>query len=125
MTLGTLLPPITAATILNIFVFAGAWRSTQVEKRTGKAPWYLAVGITVYGLSNFAFLYFSKTRPLASAADIFGAALGAEALGVLIVYALVKGFIATRADTLRERAPMILAGAFLLFVIVAASLKTV
>ncbi len=118
MTLGALLIPITAATILNVFLFAGAWKAGQVERRTGVVPWYMIVGSTLYGVPLLAFLYWSRTRPLLTGWDIFGAALAAQIMGGAIVYLILQEVTAARSQTWKERAPMLGICALLIFVVV-------
>jgi hypothetical protein len=67
LTLTTLYPPIAAATILNVFLFALAWKGTQIEKREGESPWSLVLGMLAYLGALAAFIYFSLHRPLAGA----------------------------------------------------------
>jgi len=123
MNLATLLPPIVAATVLNIIVFALAWKGGQIERERGEAPWQLPVGMIAYGLPLLVFLYTSRSRPLTHGLDIFGAALGAEAMAAGIVYALAQGIGSAREQTCRERLPMVAVGGFLLLLAVGAMLK--
>lgn len=103
MTLGTLLPPIAIATVLNAFLFAGAWRATQTEKRTGQAPWYLTLGLAVYAAALGGFAYLSRGRTLSAGFDLFAAAMAGEAFGIVIVWALLNGFMFSRGYPKRQR----------------------
>lgn len=116
------MPPIVAATVLNIFLFAGAWKAGQVEKRTGAVPWYMYAGSVAYGLPLLVFLYYAQTRPLNSALDIFGVALVAEGMGAALVHGMVRELITAREQTWKERAPMLGICALLLFVVVTLAL---
>lgn len=124
MNLATLLPPIVAATVLNIIVFALAWKGGQIERERGETPWQLTVGMIAYGLPLLVFLYTSRSRPLTHGLDLFGVALAAEAMGGLIVTCLVQGIGSARAQPWRERLPMVAVGSFLLLIAVGAMLKT-
>ncbi len=110
MTAETLAPPVAAATILNVFLFALAWRATQEEKRRGEAPWSLTIGLLAYAVSLCAYGYSALGRPLAGAVDYFAVTLIGEALGASVVYALLHAFVLTRSQPIKNRAfPMILA----------------
>jgi hypothetical protein len=119
----TLTVPIAVATVISAFAFAGAWRATKMEKRTGAAPWYLSAGIVAYGLPLAAFLYFARSRTLTSGLDVLAAALAAQAIGAAIVYVITREVITARSQSWRERIPMICIGAFLLCVAVGGVLR--
>ena len=114
VTFATLYPPITAATIVSVFLFALAWKATQVEKRQGEAPWYLSAGLVAYVGALGLFLYFSLNRPLAGYFDIFATALAAEGTATVIVYGLLNAFVFLRGRSLRERAIPVAISTFLL-----------
>ena len=119
MTLTTLYPPIAAATILNVFLFALAWKGTQIEKREGEPPWSLVLGMLAYLGALAAFIYFSRHRPLAGGFDLFMVALGAQAMGGAIVYALLHAFIFSRGQRKADRAFAMVAAVFLAGIMVA------
>lgn len=120
MTTAALLSPIAAATVLNCFLFALAWRGDRTELRTGKTPWPLVLGIITYCAAVGGFLYFSGGAPLLTGFDRFMAALAGEALGALIMYALLYAFVHSRGQPWRDRAFPILGAVFLSGVMFAA-----
>lgn len=61
-----------------------------------------------------AFAIFSANRPLTTNADIFGAAVVAEAWAGLVIYALLNAFIFQRGQPLRTRGPAMAGAVFLL-----------
>lgn len=103
LTLGKLIGPIAAATILNAFWFAFIWRGHQHERRQGKMPWQHDLALGAYIAAAGAALYLTKSKPLTTGLDIFGAAFASELLGAVIVYGLLWGFVFTRGQPLRER----------------------
>lgn len=104
MTVAALLPPIAAATILNCFLFALAWRSDRAERQTGKASWRLVLGAVAYCAIVGGFLYVNRSAVLVTGFDRFMVALAAEALGAAIVSALLQAFVQSRGRPWRERA---------------------
>jgi hypothetical protein len=114
VTFATLYPPISAATIVSVLLFALAWKATQIEKRQGEAPWYLSAGLVAYVGAIGLFLYFSLSRPLAGYFDVFATALAAEGMAVVIVYGLLNAFVFLCGRPLQERAFPVAAAVFLL-----------
>lgn len=95
MTLAQLLAPVAAATIVNTLLGGAAWRATQIEKRTGRAPWYLGGGIAVYGLAAAMFVYAYRGAQITTGIEAFAVSLVAEALGVLVIYTLLHAVYRT------------------------------
>jgi hypothetical protein len=118
VTFDTLFAPIAAATILNVFLFAMAWRGHQIEGRDGKEPWQLVVGALAYLLALGGFLYLKIGQPLETPLDVFGTALAGEAMGAAIVFGLINAFIRLRGRPNRERIPAMIASVFLLWICV-------
>lgn len=104
MLLSALIPPIAAATIVNVFLFAASWRAHQVELRTGKTPWPLQIGFIAYALCLGGFVYLTGDTPLRGGFSLLMAALAAQAGGGVIVYALLHAFLFSRGQRRRERA---------------------
>ncbi|MCJ2016859.1 hypothetical protein MKK84_05355 [Methylobacterium sp. E-065] len=72
LTLAKLIGPIAAATILNVFLFAGAWRGHQTEMRIGKDPWWLGAGAVAYVFSPEVRWVGSYLKRLGSSAQVIG-----------------------------------------------------
>ena len=116
LTLGTLLPPIAAATVVNVFLFAGAWRVNQAEERQGKDPWPFVVGLLAY-VGCLTWLFYGRWKaPLAGWLDLFGATLISEAMGGLVVSAILHAFIFSRGQPTQNRVFAVIASALLLYV---------
>ncbi|KQP81130.1 hypothetical protein ASF60_22445 [Methylobacterium sp. Leaf113] len=113
-----------AATILNVFLFALAWKGTQIEKRDGEPPWSLVLGLLAYLGALGAFVYFSLNRPLVSGFDVFMVAFGAQAMGGAIVHALLHAFIFSRGQRKADRAFAFVGALFLAGIMVAGVLGT-
>lgn len=87
VTLVTLYPPIAAATVVNAFLFAGAWRLHQRESQQGRPATALqALALIAYPAALGLFLYYRGSGSLTGWSDYFGAALIGEAMGAGIVY---------------------------------------
>ncbi len=104
MTATALLPPIAAATVLNCFLFALAWRGNQAEHRTGETSWLLGAIIMGYSLALGGFFYLHRDAPLLTGFERFMAAVAAECFGGLVVFALLHAFVQTRGQPWRDRA---------------------
>jgi hypothetical protein len=113
ITLTTLYPPIAAATIINVFLFALMWRGSQIEKRTGKPPWPMILGLLAYGGSLACFFYVRNSHPLQDWPDLFGAALIGEAMGVVVTFGILNAFIFSRGQKKAERAAAFAGAVFL------------
>lgn len=110
----TLYPPIAAATVVNVLLFAAAWHGSQIEKRRGKTPWQLAVDIVTYAGSLVLFLFVKDKAPLFDWLDLFGAVLIGEAMGGLVVYAILHAFIFSCGQPTQNRVFAVLASGLLL-----------
>lgn len=115
---GYLIGPIAAATVLNAFLFAGAWRGHQVERQTGRDPWWSAVGLALYLAALGGFIYAYRGRHAADFFDIFLVTIAGQACGVVIVYSLLHAFVFTRGKPLKDRAFAMVASLWLLVVMV-------
>jgi len=113
MLLKQLIAPIAAATIVNVILFALAWRGHRQEKRQGKPPWPYEAGLVGYMLVAGAILYMTREGLLTSGLELFGAAMVSEGLGVGVTYTLVHAFILSRGRPWSERAFPIVASVFL------------
>lgn len=106
---GYLMAPIAAATVLNAFLFAGAWRGHQVERQTGRDPWWSGAGLGLYIVTLGCILYAYKGQEAVNLFDIFLITIAGQAYGVIIVYAVLYAFVFTRGKPFKDRAfPMIL-----------------
>lgn len=110
MYLAEIAAPVTAATVVSVFLFAGVWRANQIERVSGNAPWQLTAGVVAYGGLLAAFLIMSRGRHLTSRLDLFAASLAAQAFAGIIVYCLVDAFILKRSQPWRGRAQSALVG---------------
>lgn len=104
MTVTQLYPAIALATMVNIFVFAWAWRGHKIEQQTGQPPCWMYVGGIAYGGGMAAFLYFRHNAPLSTYLDYVLVALIGEAMGALGVYGIVNFFYLSRGLNGAERA---------------------
>ncbi|MCJ2063237.1 hypothetical protein MKK63_11000 [Methylobacterium sp. J-088] len=120
MTVSSLYPPIAAATIINVALFALAWRGHQAEARSGKAPWWLGFGAAAYAAFGALLVYLRRGQPIASSADLFGAAMVGEAMGALITYGLVYSFVLSKGRPWADRAIPMVASLFFVVIAVAA-----
>ncbi|WP_133123559.1 hypothetical protein [Methylobacterium frigidaeris] len=100
---GSLLGPIAAATVLNLFLFAWIWRADKIEIRGGNSPWWAGVIFLSYFAFIFLFAYYLSAYPARNLASIFWAALIAEAIGGAVTYGLVYSFIISRTKPFRDR----------------------
>lgn len=124
LTLGTLIGPIAAATIVTAFWFAAMWRGHQAEKQRGKPTWQYEAGLYGYMAAAGLIFYLTGGKQLATGLDLFGAALVSEGLGIVIVYALLHAFVLSRGRPWAERAFPILAAVMLTGGMLAAVLTT-
>ena len=119
VTLVTLYPPIAAATVVNAFLFAGMWRGYQAERQTGKSPWWLGFGLAGYAVMIGLFAYFLADKAITGWSTIFAAALAGEAVGVVVVYAILNALVFTRGRPRGERvSAFVQSGLALCFLIV-------
>lgn len=123
MPLLQLLPPIALATIVNVFLFALAWKQHQAELRTGKYSWPLLVGTTLYGSSIGAFLYLRMDKPVGSHLDHFMMALVAEAMGALVTYGLLNALVLTKGKLIGDRVFYLVASLGLLALLIGAAFQ--
>ena len=123
LTLETLIGPVAAATILNAIWFAVIWRGHQYERRQGKMPWQFDLALGAYIAANGLAFYITKSGALTTGSALFGAAFVSETTGVVIVYALLWGFVFTRGQSWRERAFPIGLSVMLTGGMIAATLK--
>jgi hypothetical protein len=123
VTLGSLLPPLTAATTLSIFVFAAAWHADRVEKRTGVLPWWIIATSLLLGVPFVVFLYYARNRALSGGLDIFCIAVAANVVAAGIAYGLLRFIGSVRSETGKDRAISILGGAVILFCVALLAFK--
>ncbi|MCJ2052622.1 hypothetical protein [Methylobacterium sp. J-070] len=110
MPLNQLIAPIAAATIVTAFWLAAMWRGHQHERGGKRLPWPYEAGLVGYILAVGAFVYFRASLPSTRAFDLFGIAVAAEGLGIVITYALLQAFVLSRGRPWSERAtPMFFA----------------
>ena len=115
----TLVPPIAIATIANAFLFAGMWRGHQAEIQSGQAPWWMPLGFVAYGSAILLFFYLRGADHLSGRFDLFVVALFGEAVGVVIVYAILNALVFTRGRPRGERvSAFVQSGVALCFLIV-------
>jgi hypothetical protein len=119
LTLTQLNPPIVAATVLNVFLFAAAWRAGQIEGKAGHAPWWLFPGMVLYGLPLLVGLYLIGDTPVATYPKVFAAAAASEALAVGVVYAILNAFLFTRGQPVEHRAGPFVAATFFVALLIA------
>ena len=124
LTLGTLIGPIAAATIVTAFWFAAMWRGHQLERNEGRLPWPYQIAFFGYMAVAGLILYLIRDRQLATGLDLFGAAIVAEGLGIVVVYALLHAFVLSRGRPWSERAFPIIAAVMLTGGMLAAVLTT-
>lgn len=99
-----LIGPIAAATIVTAFWFAAMWRGHQIERGGGKLPRrYEAAFYAYLGALGLTY-YLIHGRTLATGPEIFGAALLAEGLGIVVTYALVQALAPARGAPWKDRA---------------------
>lgn len=103
MTPASLFAPIAAATVLNVFLFAGAWRADQIERATGKDHLLSTLGLIAYCVALAGFVYLKHNDGVSGGFDIFMSALAAEAGGAVVVYALLHGFFFSRGQSKGQR----------------------
>jgi hypothetical protein len=103
MTLLQLYPAIALATVVNVFLFVGAWRGHKIELQTGEPPWWMYVGGLAYLGTLGTFFYLNRQAPLATYFDFFMAALLGEAMGVLGVFGILNFFFLSRDKAKSER----------------------
>lgn len=113
MTAATLAPPIAVATILNVFLFAAAWRGTQIERATGKDPWWLGLGIFLYAVLIGSYMYFTRGQPLTGYLDYFLAAIVGQSVGGVAVYSILNALYFSRGQPRANRASVFLFAAFI------------
>lgn len=118
MTLTQLMPPIVAATVLNVFLFAAAWRADQIERATGREPRWLFPGLMLYGLPLLAGFYLIGDTPVATYPKIFFAAVASEALAACVVFAILNAFLFTRGQGVENRAGPIFLAALMAVVLI-------
>lgn len=110
MTPATLYPPIAAATIVNVSLFALMWRAQQRERREGRPSRGYLVGLLAYLTLVGGFFYLRADAPISGWHDAFGTAAFAEAFGAVIVYAAAHSIWISRDQPMRQRVfPMFLA----------------
>ena len=84
--------------------------------RIGKTTWLLVVGIIAYASGLGLSLTVKGEAPLAGWLDLFGVALIGEAMGGLVVYAILYAFIFSRGQPTQNRVFAVIASALLLYV---------
>lgn len=104
MPLKLLIGPIAAATIVTAFWFAAMWRGHQMERGGGKLPRRYEIGFFGYIAALGLFIYFRADISSAKGLDLFGVALAAEGLGIVVTFALVQAFVLSLGRPWRERA---------------------
>jgi hypothetical protein len=104
LTLGKLIGPIAAATILNVIMFALAWRGHRQEREQGKPPRLYEAGLVGYMIAAGLILYVLLEGLLTTGLELFGAALMSEGLGVVITYTFVHAFVLSRGRPWCKRA---------------------
>lgn len=111
--------PIGAATAVNVVLLGLAWKATQVEKRQGRAPWYLEVGLVAYiaacGLILYLLLHQTITRPV----EVFAAALIGQTFGGAVIFGLFHAIYRKDRQPTGQRIFEIAASIFLLVVVLA------
>lgn len=89
--------------MINVFLFAFAWRGHKIEQETGNAPWWMYIGIIAYGVALLAFLYLTHKTPLITYLDHVMAAILGEAMGVAGVFGILNFFYLSRGRNWVER----------------------
>ncbi|WHQ70513.1 hypothetical protein [Methylorubrum extorquens] len=123
MPLTSLLPPIAAATVLNAFLFALAWRAAQKERGSGRQSWLLSSGLMLYGVLSLCGFYIIREQSLESYTEVFFVAAVGEALGGGIAYAILDAFVFMRGQNIEHRVVPIFAAIFLTGILVAVALS--
>lgn len=123
MPLTSLLPPIAAATVLNAFLFALAWRAVKRERDSGRQSSLLSFGLMIYGALSMGGLYIIRGQSLAAYTEVFFVAAVGEALGGGIVYATLSAFVFMRGQNIEHRVVPIFAAIFLIGILVAVALS--
>jgi hypothetical protein len=103
MNVAELYPAIALATMINVFLFALAWRGHKIEQETGNAPWWMYVEIIAYGGAMLVFLYFKHKVPIVAYFDLVLTAMFGELMGVGGVYGILNFFYLSRGLNRVER----------------------
>lgn len=123
MTLATLFPPVAAATVLNVFMFAFLWRSDQTERSGGKAAWYFYATWFFYLAPVVYVLWRLDHKPITEKWEVLGAITGAQMFAALVVYTLVNGLVTMRGTPWHQRGPAMGAALFFLAIVIAGFLQ--
>ena len=112
-TLGHILGPVAVATVLNVLAFAMLWQDNRTEMQTGVLPVRFWIVLLGYGVPLLIFALSMGGRSITTTMQLFGAAMGGEAMGAGLVYGLLNAFVWSRGQPMRDRlAPMIGCSAF-------------
>ena len=103
VTLVTLYPPIAAATVVNVFLFAGMWRGYQTERKTGKTSSWLALAFISYTAVIGIYAYLFADRAATDWPTVFAAAIVGEAAGGVVVCTTLNALVFTRGRPRGER----------------------
>lgn len=104
MPLKVLIGPIAAATIVTAFWFAAMWRGHQMERGGGKLPRRYEAAFYAYLVVLGLTYYLTQGRALTTGPELFGAALLAEGLGIVVTYTLVQSLTPPRGAPWKDRA---------------------
>lgn len=113
LTLGKLIGPIAAATIVTVFWFAAMWRGHQMERGGMKLPRRYAVALFGYIAALGLVVYFMQGVKISTGIELFAATLAGEGLGIVVVMMLVEAFILSRGRRWSDRAMPIVFGLLL------------
>lgn len=123
MPLTSLLPPIAAATVLNVFLFALAWRGHQAERRSGRFPRLVFVPLVAYGGAIAIGLWLLGRSPaLTSYPEIFVAAAGSQMFGAGVVFAILNALFFTRGQAAEHRVGAIVGAVLFVLMLIGAAL---